>query len=400
MKNSENNLIIGLDIGSSKICAAICEITSSEELNLRGIGKSIPAGINKGSITDPLELSKAIDRAISRASHNSNLKPTQIITNVPFNKIQSIHNMGFVLSKEVTGQISETEKIECIKRSKNIIKSPDQRVLHVIPISYKVDGNAISNPIGAFGGNLEVKSHIILGNSDNISNLNFAIKELNLQICGIVYDILSSSQILLTEKERKDGSILLDIGSKFTKIGIFKNNLLQDNLIIPIGGDTITADIAYCLKSSVPEAERIKILHGEAKSENISMEDKICINTKESGRKEIDKNLLCKIIEARVTELFKMIKSTLNYNYDNKYQVVLCGGSSSLPKIKEHVKSLFNAPIREGLPDEIQGIIENPEHSSAVGLIIYGLKIGAIKFPQKEKSSIFGKIKKKIKNIF
>jgi cell division protein FtsA len=400
MKPDKDNFIIGLDIGSSKICTAICEINPLGELNLRDIGTSVSSGIERGKITDAAELSKAIDRSIKRASQNLGFTPSKVITNIPFHGIQSIQNMGFILSKEQSGQISEYEKTECIRRSKNIIKSPEQRLLHVIPLSFKVDGNIIQNPVGAFGNNLEVQTHIILGNSDTISGLNYAIKDLELHICGIVYDLLASAQVALTEKERKEGSILIDIGSRFTKVGIFENNLLQKSTVIPIGGETITSDIAHCLKTTIPEAERIKILQGEAMEKKIYSDQHFSITTNNTGRQEIEKNLLCRIIEARLKELFSFINKDLNLKFNKPYQVVLMGGSSSLTGLSEFTQNTLNSPVRIGIPENIRSIIEKPEHCSSVGLIVYGLKIGAIPFPQKKNRSIFSKFFSKLRDLF
>ncbi|MFC1770901.1 cell division protein FtsA [Candidatus Margulisiibacteriota bacterium] len=397
MKN--DNLIIGLDIGSSKIRTVICEINSVGEINLRKMGSSVSTGITKGLINDPNQLSKAIERSISRANCNLSSKPSSIITNIPLHKTKSIQNMGFVLSKEQSGQISEYEKIECIRRSKNIIKSPDQRVLHVVPLFFKIDGNQIHNPIGAFGNNLEVQTHIILGNTENISNLNYAIKELQFHICGIVYDILANAQVSLTEDERKKGAILIDMGSRFTKVGIFYNNLLYNSFVIPIAGETITSDIAYCLKASIPEAERIKILHGK-NNETAEVADKFIISTKDNTRQEIEKKFLCRIIDARIQELFNIIKEKIDLPNKADYQVVLTGGTAALSSTEKICGSIFNHPIRTGLPESIKSSIPNQEYSSAIGLVIYGLKTGAIAFPPPKKKSFLHKMFNKLIKIF
>jgi cell division protein FtsA len=388
-----NEEIIGLDIGTSKICAAVCEISETGELALKSIATGITKGLEKGKVINQDDLQKAIEKTIQKATQNLPQKPSRIITNLPCYGFQFTHNIGFILSKEESGQISEFEKNECIRRASNIFKSTEQKMMHVIPLYYKVDNTIVKNPVGAFGNNLEVQSHLILGNVSNINVITSVIKQQNLFINGIVYDSLASAQILLSDHERKTGAVLIDIGSQFTKISVYNNNLLHQAAIIPIGGQTITSDIAICLKTTIPEAERLKILKGSADISSVNPEEKVEVLSENSGQLETDRALLCQIIQARVLELISLIKKELTLPIDNSYQCVLAGGTSSLPHFEELIKKELNLPTRVGLPVDSQHISNNISHASALGLIVYGIKIGAIPYYKKQNSSIFSKIK-------
>ena len=205
--NSATNLVMGLDIGSAKICASICEVEPGGELNLLGVGTSISSGLRRGKIVDSEDLYRSIERAINRAERQCGVRPSKVVSNVPIIGMQFVHNTGFFLSKSETGQITESEKMECLRRSKNIAKPSHQTVMHVIPLFYKVDGAIVKDPVGAFGTHLEVSTVIVLGDSENIMALKNVLKDLSMQISGFVYDSLAASQVMLPASERKNGII-------------------------------------------------------------------------------------------------------------------------------------------------------------------------------------------------
>ncbi len=396
--NSE--MVLGLDIGSAQICAALCELDNTGNVNLKGVGTSNSAGLIKGQVVDIDELYKSIDKAIKKARHGIKARPTYVITNIPFHGIQFSHNLGFILSKEESGQISESEKKECIRRSGNIFKSSDQKILHIFPLFFKVDGTIVKNPVGTFGNNLEVQTHIILGNSSNIMKVTKVLKEFNLHISGLIYDPLACAQIFLDSNERKNGAVLIDIGGQFTKVSIFKNNLLHLSLIIPIGGETISSDIAICLKTTVPEAERLKILKGDILLSNINQEEEIEIFTRKNGLIKTKKLLLCKIIEARINELLSIIKKEIPFTFEHQYKCVITGGGSKLTGLREYIEAYFDSTVRNTPSPNAQHIIDNITHANAIGLILYAIKTGALPYSKNSRKIIPGFIKKWLNNLF
>ena len=388
----DDNLVLGLDIGSTKICAAICEIDRYSDLSLKGIGHSISSGIHKGKIEDPRELLRSIERAIRRAQMSAGASSAKVFLNCPFAGIGFAYNSGIVMGKEENGIIILSDKTECINRSKTVVKTGEQTIMHAIPLFYKVDQKMVQNPVGMVGKNLEVYTHLVLGNTDNITILTKLIRQLNLQVKGLIYDPLAMAQVYLSDLDRRDGSLLLDIGGRFSKLNVFKNNLLQKSLVIPIGGETITADIAACLKVTVPEAERLKILYGTLDISSIGQHETIEITSKETGRTDIKKMLLCQIIEARVSELLKIAKKQIKFDFGKTYPLVLAGNGSQLKGLQPYLLQNLGLPVREHIPETMRNIIESPSHASAIGLVLYGVKNQAVGFVDQQKKTWLGKM--------
>ena len=395
-----DNIVMGIDIGSSEICVSICEIDHSGELSLLSVGTSVSHGLFQGEISDQNELQRAIEKAVKRAEGEAGLHPTRIISNIPPAGIQFVHNMGLLLSKEETGQISEIDKIECIRRSKNVAKIQEQKMIHVIPLVFKADGTLVQNPVGVFGKTLEVQTHLIFSQAHTLSALTRVLKGLNFQINGLMYDVLATAQICLTDTERKNGAILIDIGGKFTKVGIFKNNLLHRSFIIPIGGETFTKDIATCLKVGIPEAERLKVLEGSVTVSADCKDETIDISTLKEGRKEIKRLLLNQILEARLAELVRLINHQLVLSNYKGYPCVCSGGGGLLVGVMDYMKKAFRLTMRYGVSGPLSAIVETPTHATSIGLIVYGLKTNAIPVQVVPKLSIGETFKKWLKDIF
>jgi cell division protein FtsA len=371
-------VVLGLDIGSSQISACVCEINPMGEIQVRGYGLSPTQGLQKGRILNPDELQRSIEKAIQRAELAAGIRADQVISNLPLHNTSFIHNIGLVISKEPSGKISEAEKVDCLKRSKNIVKDPLQTVVHMIPLYFKVDEVMVQNPVGVLGSHLEAKTHIVLVDSDILHHTTLLLKKLRLKITGIVYDGLASAQTLLTEKEIKNGSIVIDMGGRFTKISVFKNGLLQRASLVPIGGDTLTSDISQCLKINIPEAERLKILYGHANSAMINPGEYIEANSGRQGGVPIQRKLLCQIIQARLEEWLRLIQAEMSFDFDPHYHITLGGKASQLAGLAPMIESALNRRTSAELTQTLKRIFECPDYASALGLVIYGLKSKAI----------------------
>lgn len=398
--NKSDNLVMGLDIGSSKICCAICEIDTQGILNLRGIGTSISGGLSKGEIVDEEELQRSLTRAISRAEREARVSTPNVITNLPVKQLQFVRNIGILVSEEQSGQISLSDQQECVRRSKNIVKKPDQQILHIIPLHYKVDNLIVQNPVGVFGKSLEVETKLILSNTQTIQRVTSILKRLNLKIKGIVYDALSHSQVCLTQEERKQGAVCIDFGGGFTKVDVFKNNVLQHALIVPLGSETLTRDIAHCLKVSIPEAERLKIIHGNVDINSVDPNETIEITALEEGRKTVNKLLLCQIIEARMSELFRYINKRISLDLGPDYTMVTAGGGALLKGIHSFLKNRYLMEVREGVPDDIGAIIDSSAYATAIGLVLFGVKSKVIAYEKADSHSLNNKVKQWLQKLF
>lgn len=389
-----HNCVLGLDIGDSKICAVVCEIDAKREVHLRGIGTSISSGLSKsGTIEDSEELCRSIDRAIKRASRDATVSPTRVITNIPVYNMQFVRSVGVVLSKEENGCISESDRVECIRRTQHVSKSTDQKVVHIIPLIYKVDGQIVENPVGISGHNLEVETLVVLAPSETVTVLTHVLKSLGLHISGIMYDGIATGQIMLTRKERTEGAILCDIGGRYTKVSVYKDNTLFNAGIIPIGGDTFTRDVSQCLKVTLPEAERLKILNGDVLLSRVNPQDVIEITTQDIGRRAIKKLLICQILEARLAELVRLTRKSFPDVFESNYQFVVSGGGAQLPGIAEYVEHHFTVPVRDGLPDEMAGALDDPHFATAIGLVLYAVRIKAIDYVASPRMAMFRQVK-------
>ncbi len=398
---SQHNSVLGLDIGDSKICAVVCEIDSKREVHLRGVGTSISSGLGKnGTIEDPEELCRSLDRAIRRATRDAGITPTRVVTNIPVYQMQFVRSVGVVLSKEENGMICEADRIEAIRRTKNVEKTAVQKAVHVIPVQYRVDGQVVDDPIGVSGRNLEVETLVVLAHSETITALTQVLKNLQLHISGLMFDGIATGQIMLTKEERTKGAILCDIGGRYTKISIYENNVLYHAGVIPIGGETFSRDVSQCLKVTLPEAERLKILSGDVLLQRVNPQDVIEVTTQDIGRRSIKKLLVCQILEARLSELLRLTKRSFPHVFDSGYRFVVSGGGAQLPGIAEYIEHHFSVPVRDGLPDEMAGSLDDAHFATAIGLVLYAVRTKAIDYVSSPRLAFLHQLRAMFRAIF
>jgi cell division protein FtsA len=383
MASQKPPFVMGLDIGSTKIAACVCEITPRHSVVVRGVGSSLTGGLVKGKVDNFEELQRSVEKAIQRAELASGTRVDHIITNVPAFHTSFIQNVGLIISKEPSGKISEDEKLECLKRSKTFTKQPNQTIIHMIPLYFKVDETIVSNPVSITGTHLEAKTHSILVDSDNLHAVTRMLKQLRRRITGIAYDSLGASQTYLGDDMLKKGAMLIDFGGRFTKINIFKESLLHFAAQIPIGGETITSDIAQCLSITTPEAERLKILYGNAQ-----------------GKPSREHPLLCEVIQARITEWTALVQKSISFDVDPHLPIVLGGRGGLLNGLPGVLESVFHRKIITEFPVHIKPIVEAPEFASAIGLVLYGIKSKAISVAPPPNTDPFGKLNNWIKEFF
>lgn len=380
--------VLGLDFGSSHIAAVVCELVGGSPV-VKGLGVSETAGLQNGAVVDEEAYKLAIDRAIKRAEQVAGLSPKRMIANVPYLGTEFVTNIGLVLSADEHHIFTESDKKEGIRRSKNIVKAPDKKMMHVIPLSYSVGGVTSDDPIGMVGNPLEVTTHIILGDSASINEIVRHSRQLEKTVEGIAFDGLGAAFSYLTDEEREEGAILFDIGGQYSKVHYFKNNKLVKSAYLKYGGMTITRDIAMCLKVSTPEAERLKILYGQVPSSAVDSEEKIEMTTLQ-GRGVVKREQLCQIIEARLQELLQLLAKAIGLQEISITQSIVVGGATSqLPGLQMWLERLFERPIRVGCEHMS---LEKIEGASALGLIYYALHSQAISMPKPSRAGFFKKL--------
>ena len=374
------NIYLGLDIGSSRLSAALCEVTNNEELQLKGVGTHSSVGFERGKVVDFSALKDALQETIEQAEADANCKTNKVFLSISSEYLKCFHHSGLLLSEDESGQISYQDKINVIKQSKNVALPSDTMLLHAIPLVFRVDSKVVQNPVGVFGKKLEVQTYIVLVRTEIIQELKRMLNDMGYTIKGFVFDVLAAGQVMLLSKERKDGAVLVDIGGSRTRISLFKHSLLCNSWDIPIGGSVFSSDISACLKLSFSEAERMKILYGDALVSRISQDEILDITSEDNSDKQIKRLLLAQILEARCKELLSYIAKTVTISSDSNYQLVFGGGGSLLKGMLELGRDMINDNVRDGLPDSVKGIIESSTYSTAVGLVLYGLRTNAITY--------------------
>ena len=378
MKKNDNSYI-GLDIGSSKICAVMCDIQHDHSIDIKGVGTSSSAGLHNGDITHLKNLQTSIKQAISRAEHDSGYTSKRILVNIPALGLEFLHHTGMLVSKSDTGQITKADQIECIKRSKNISFKTDQRLLHAIPLLYKVEDVLVQSPVGVFGRRLEVQSHLIFSKLSLLNGIHKILKDYDFSIKGMLFCSHALSQVLLHEYERSQGCFLFDIGGSSSKISFIKHNRIHYSVITPMGGNIITKDIATCLNISFSEAERLKILYGSLALNCINPQETIDILCATHGRKKIKLLLLCQIIESRIRELSNFLLKKIPLISDSSYNVIIAGGGSLQKGLLLFLKHYLNRNTRESSLDS-KSLMGNTSYHTAIGMVLYAIKTHAIDY--------------------
>ena len=385
----KDNTVLGLDFGSHTITAVMCELTGPIPI-IKGMGTCETSGMEKGVVVDKDAYRESIERAIKRAEQIAGIRPKRMVTNVPYNGIQFVKNIGLLLSPDDHHLYTEMDKKEAIRRSKNIVKPASKKIMHVIPTEYTISGTVVSDPIGQKGNPLEVSTHLILSDGAQLNDIVRHSRELSLTIEGIVFDGLASSQVYLSDEERHKGAVFIDIGGQFTKAHVMQNDSCMKSAYIKLGGHTITQDIATCLKVSIPEAERLKILHGELPSDAIDPEEKLDITTIE-GRSVIKRTHLAQIIEARLQEMIQLLlKSLGNTLLDPDFAMVFGGASSQIKGFETWFAQHADRPFRVGFSPAVQ--CDDVEAGAALGLVYYGIKTNAIQMTKPVKPGMWKKL--------
>lgn len=367
------NIIVGLDIGTSKVCAVVGELRDTN-LNIIGVGTARTKGIKKGVVVDIDSTVKSVREAVNKAEQMANISIDGVYINYSGGQVSLKENRGVVAVSGENKEITPEDVERVIQASRVIAIPSDQEIIDIIPKEFIVDGfNGIKDPVGMVGIRLEVIAHIVTGSTTSVQNLVRSVERSNLEVYGIVLNSLANAQVLLTEDEKELGVAILDIGGGTTEISIFGSGNLIYSSLLPIGGQHITNDIAVGLRIPFDQAEKIKREFGCA---SLSTAEDMKIQIVPIGSntpKEITQKDLAEIIEPRVSEIFDLVAERLNKLGNATLLpagVVLTGGGVSMLKgAKEIASSVLNIPVRTGFPDYVG--VNEPIYTAAVGLVEY-----------------------------
>lgn len=377
---NSDNLLIALDIGTTKICVLVAQRNNANGLDIIGIGHAPSLGVSRGVVTDINQAVNAIKQAIKEAELMSGYKIESVAVGISGSHIQSINSNGMVPIKQ--RNVRPYDVATVIGAAKAIIIPEGQQILHVLPQYYVIDSQQkIMDPIGMSGIRLEAKVHIITGSISSVQNIVSCCQMSGVLVSDIILEPLASADAVLSEDEKKLGVALLDIGGGTSDFAIYQQGSIRHTKVFPIAGNHITHDIALCLRTTIKDAERVKREFGKALLSGDLFHESFEVEMVHGGEiKKVAVSQLVNIIEPRITELLYMIKQEINQQHLEQLMpagIVLTGGGSLLRGLKEATNFILQVPARVGnphIPSGFRESLENPKYSTGYGLLLHILK--------------------------
>jgi cell division protein FtsA len=381
MGNSlDNKMIVGLDIGTSKVVAIVGAITEEGNLEIVGIGSHPSRGLKKGVVVNIESTVQSIQRAIEEAELMAGCQIHSVYAGIAGSHIRSLNSHGIVAIRDREVYALDLERV--IDAAQAVAIPADQKVLHILPQEYVIDTQeGIKEPLGMSGVRLEAKVHLVTCAVNAAQNIEKCIRRCGLEVEDIILEQLASSYAVLTDDERELGVCLVDIGGGTTDIAIFTEGAIRHTGVIPIAGDQVTNDIAMALRTPTQHAEEIKIKYACALTQLAGAEETIKVpSVGERAPRDLSRQALAEVVEPRYDELFTLVQAELRRSgYEDMIAagIVLTGGTSKMEGVVELAEEIFHTPVRIGVPQDVAGltdIVRNPIYSTGVGLLQYGLK--------------------------
>jgi cell division protein FtsA len=404
MFDPTSTLIVGLEIGTSKICAAVGEVSAAGALNIIGLGQSRSRGVRKGEIADAPTAEEDVRNAIVEAEQMADVEIRSVYLGVTGGHVRGFNNRGVHPVVSSDREITEEDVQDVIKNAKAINLPAENHVLHAVRQHFLVDGqDGIVNPVGMLGARVEVDVHVIHGNFNRLQNPIRVVKGMQLEVEAIVFNGLASSLALLTNEQKEMGALVIDLGGGTTNYAVYADGIIKYTGVLAVGGDHVSNDLAYGLKVPLGRAEQLKIEHGaalydaSAKGQTVTLANELGLPFK-----TINVEHLRRVMALRLEEIFQLIEQDiaraglLDYLRSG---VFLCGGGARIPEILKLVEKVFQLPASLGKANSISGIksaLDQPEFATAIGLVKFG------SFQQKKRASkgIIGDSLKTITGIF
>jgi len=378
--SSSDNMIVGLDIGTSKVVSIVGEINSDGTLNIVGIGRHRSRGLKKGTVVNIESTVQSIQRAVEEAELMAGCRIHSVYAGIAGSHIRSLNSHGIVAIRDREVYPADIDRV--IDAAQAVAIPADQKILHILPQEYIIDmQEGVKEPLGMSGVRLEAKVHLVTCATNAYQNIEKCIKRCGLEVDEIILEQLASSYSVLTEDEKELGVCMVDIGGGTTDIAIFTEGAIRHTGVIPIAGDQVTNDIAMALRTPTENAEELKIKYACALSQLASPDEMIKVpGVGDRSSRELSRQALADVVEPRYDELFHLIQSEIRLSgYADVLAagMVLTGGTSKMEGVVELAEEIFHMPVRIGMPHDVTGltdIVRNPTYSTAVGLLLYGMK--------------------------
>jgi cell division protein FtsA len=372
-----DNILAAIDVGSSKICTLVAEVTPDEDLRILGVGITPSQGVRKGMVDNIQEATEAIASSIERAERSSGSRILAAHVSIGGNHAQSMNNRGIATipgkQRPITGEDIE----RALEGARSLSLPTNREILHTIARSFVVDGqDHVSDPVGMFGQRLDVDTHIITGSVTAIQNLTQCVEGAGVQVEDLVFAPLAAAEAVLEEEEKQQGVVLADIGGGTTDVAVFVDGTVFHTCVLPVGGYHLTHDLVAGLRAPFSHVEEVKVNFGCALPSQVDAEETVEVEAFGGQRtKEVPRRRIAEILQARVEEILEMIYIDVKRaGFDEMIAagLVLSGGTASLPAIADLSEMLLHMPVRIGIPKGIHGLadsLNSPAYATSVGLL-------------------------------
>jgi cell division protein FtsA len=377
-KRNDRHLIVGLDIGTSKVVALVGEIGADGAIEVVGLGSHPSRGLKKGVVVNIESTVQSIQRAVEEAELMAGCEIHAVYAGIAGSHVRSLNSHGVVAIRD--REVTETDVAHVIDAAKAVAIPADQKILHVLPQEFIIDGQeGIRDPIGMSGVRLEAKVHIVTGADSAAQNIVKCVQRCGLTVEDVVLEQLASSHAVLTDDEKELGVCVVDIGGGTTDLAVFAHGAIQHTAVIPIAGDQVTNDIAVSMRTPTHYAEDIKVRYACALSQLANPDESIEVpSVGERPARRLARQTLAEIVEPRYEELFGLIRDELRrsgFEETIAAGIVLTGGSAKMEGAIDLAEEIFHMPVRLGLPQQqVRGlaeVVQNPIYSTGVGLLLH-----------------------------
>mgnify|MGYP005836250121 CR=1 FL=1 len=392
--------IVSIDVGTTKICTLVGEVSEKGDLRIVGVGVVPSRGLRKGVVVNASQVTEAIAASVEKAEHISGYKIQSAFVGVSGGHISGINSRGVVAITRKDRGICQEDVERTLEAARAIAIPHDKQIIHTIPRRFTVDGqDGVRDPVGLQAFRLEAEAHIVTGSSSSIANLVRCVQGAGVEIDDLVLAPLAAGEAVLTESEREMGVVLADMGGGTTDIAIFIEGSIWHTIVLSTGGIHLTSDVAIGLRMPFTAAEEVKIRYGHALSSAIHPEESLeIIAFGGNGRQAVSRQALCEILEARAEEILTLILQEIKRSgYDGLLPagVVLCGGAARLAGLKELGQEILGLPVRVGAPHDLEGLVDilhSPAYATSVGLLLWGMREGQARLHREHKNGFRGEL--------
>lgn len=377
-RKSERSMLVGLDIGTSKVVAIVGEVNEGGEVDVVGVGSHPSRGLKKGVVVNIESTVQSIQRAVEEAELMAGCQIHSVYAGIAGSHVSSLNSHGVVAIKD--GEVVPSDVDRVIDAARAVAIPADQKILHVLPQEFVIDQQeGIREPVGMSGVRLEAKVHLVTGAVSAAQNIIKCIQRCGLEVDDIILEQLASSHSVLNEDEKELGVCLVDIGGGTTDIAVFVDGAIRHTAVIPIAGDQVTNDIAVALRTPAQYAEQLKISYACALRQLANPDDTIEVpSVGERPARQLTRQMLAEVVEPRYEELLALVQAELRRSGFQELVaagVVLTGGSAKMEGAIELAEEVFHMPVRLGVPQYVTGLVDvvcDPIHATGVGLLLFG----------------------------